>query len=80
VTTASVQMRPEVQLAYERYCKAHNGDLSDVPDLAEYFTNVGFRLAVETMSVFSDLPSKLARVERDVQRIRELVDGLEYKP
>jgi hypothetical protein len=71
-----VQMRPEVQAAYDRYAREHNGDLSNIPELCEYFVNVGFRMCLESMNVFNDLPGQLARVERQVQRIREVVDGM----
>jgi hypothetical protein len=76
VSVTGVMMRPEVQAAYERYAKSHQGDVSNIPELCEFMVNVGFRMCVEAMSTFNDLPAQLARVERSVRRIRELVDGM----
>lgn len=71
----SFQMRPEVQAAYERFMRRHDGEL-DVPLLCESMWLAGGQSAIKAMAEFGDLLPRLGALERRIEGVCATVKAL----
>jgi len=69
------QMRPEVQLAYDRFAQAHHGEI-DVGLLSETMYNAGARAITRELTRFGDILPLANRIDGRLHQILGLLEGM----
>lgn len=67
--------RPEVRAAYERFARAHYGEIDELL-LAETMWNAGGRAATQALVSFSDLLPTARRLDARLHAILGLLEGM----